>query len=673
MAESFEGKKHDLRTQAEARLAKSSRQYEDLSVAEVKNLLHDYQVYQVELEIQNEELRDAQKQLETARDRFARLFNDAPVGYLTIDEYGIIGQTNQTFASMVGQSPQQLSGQAMVDCIIPADRSAFHGRFKAFFKNPAGKQLDFTLRGKPGGLAVRCVGRMETEAHGHPEKDAAQRLLLVVTDISEQVRAENTLREREQFLSAILETTQDGFWVLDAQGRVIETNESYCRMSGYPRDELLRLRIPDLEAAETPAETVARITRIIENGSETFDTQHRRKDGTLFDVEVSVSFLENEGGRFVCFCRDISERKEMTRSLQESEERYRLLSDVTMEGIVIHKHGIARDLNTALARMLGWEREELLGKNLLELIIHEDDRDIVRGNIVKDYALPYEVRGIRKGGEVFFAELEARDFEFQGEQLRVAAIRDITERRRSQETIKRQNKQLQSLLAEKDRFFSIIAHDLKSPMSGLLALSRMFVEDAENLTMKELKQVADGMHKSSENLFALLENLLQWALMQQGVMQYEPMTTNLRELVNTGMNILHSVAEQKQITLRNNIPEQLAVLVDRPMISAVIRNLLSNTLKFTNLEGAVEVSAIREKNMVRVAVQDNGIGMDQATAATIFSLDQKKVGRGTMGESGTGLGLILCKEFIEKHGGRIAVQSERGKGTTFHFTVPVGA
>ena len=452
MTDSFEAKKKILREQAEALLTQSISTVENLSMEEIKTLFHEYQVHQIELELQNEELRNTQKQFEITRDRFARLFNDAPVGYLSIDQNGIIAQANQTFSEMVEKEPHVLCGKALVDFIATADRSAFLGRFKAFFKNPVGKELSFALHGK--GLLVRCVGRIENQG-----LEPGQRLLLVLSDISEQARAEEALQERERFLSSILETTQDGFWVIDAGGRLTDVNDAYCRMSGYTKEELEQMCIADLDAVEDDSVTTSRIARIVENGSEIFESMHRRKDGSFFDVEISASYLSLHGGMFVCFCRDISDRKTAEKASRESEMRYRLLSDLTMEGIIIHKNHIAVDMNISLIKLLGYDRQEIIGKNVLQMLVHDDDREIVRNNIVKEYAKPYIIRFVKKNGEVFFVEVEARNFELEGETLRVASVRDITERKKTEEEIRRINAELRKAIAEKDKFFSIIAHD----------------------------------------------------------------------------------------------------------------------------------------------------------------------------------------------------------------------
>lgn len=663
MTDSFATKKKILREQAEARLTQSISSVENLSMEELKTLFHEYQVHQIELELQNEELRNTQKQFEITRDRFARLFNDAPVGYLSIDQHGIIGQANQTFAEMVEKEPHVICGKALVDFIATADRSAFLGRFKAFFKNPVGKELSFALHGK--GLLVRCVGRTENQG-----LEPDRRLLLVLSDISEQARAEEALQERERFLSSVLETTQDGFWVIDAGGRLTDVNEAYCRMSGYTKEELEQMRIADLDAVEDDSVTSSRIARILEIGSEKFESRHRRKDGSLFDVEVSASYLALHGGMLVCFCRDISDRKAAEANSRENEMRYRLLSDLTMEGIVIHKNGIAVDLNISLARLLGYEQQEMIGKNMLELLVHDDDKEIVRENIIKELAKPYIVRFVKKNGEVFFVELEARNFEINGETMRVASVRDITERKKSEEEIRRVNTELRNAIAEKDRFFSIIAHDLKSPISGFLSLTKILVENFEELTVKEIDTSLNALHKSSLRVYALLENLLEWARVQQGLLTCSPIHFLMKEVIRSSLNFTHSVAEQKGIILSDETPDDLVVCIDPPMISTVLRNIISNALKFSNQGSYVRIRAHQSGGMVTVAVQDEGVGMDQNTLSMLFSIDSKITRPGTEGETSTGLGLILCKDFVEKHGGEIRAESSPGLGTTFYFTLP---
>ncbi|MFN2268928.1 MAG: PAS domain S-box protein, partial [Desulfonatronovibrio sp.] len=163
MSNNFEDRKKILREKAEKKISKTDPDIDDFSRDQLKALIQDYQLYQVELEVQNDELREVQNKLQQTRDRFAKLYNKAPFGYVTVDHNGIVIQTNQTLADMAGKNPDQISGKAMAELIVPEDRSSFHGRFRAFFKNPYNKQMDFRLSSSQDSLWVRCTGRIEDD------------------------------------------------------------------------------------------------------------------------------------------------------------------------------------------------------------------------------------------------------------------------------------------------------------------------------------------------------------------------------------------------------------------------------------------------------------------------------------------------------------------------------
>jgi signal transduction histidine kinase len=171
-------------------------------------------------------------------------------------------------------------------------------------------------------------------------------------------------------------------------------------------------------------------------------------------------------------------------------------------------------------------------------------------------------------------------------------------------------------------------------------------------------------------VFALLENLLEWAKVQQDMLTCSRSPVLLKDIITSSMDFIHSVADQKEITVRDDTPDDLIADIDPPMISTVLRNLLSNALKFSNRGGQVFITALQSGGMITVAVRDEGVGMDQDTLSILFSLDRKVTRPGTEGETSTGLGLFLCQEFVEKHGGRIWAESASGQGTTFFFTLP---
>jgi signal transduction histidine kinase len=232
------------------------------------------------------------------------------------------------------------------------------------------------------------------------------------------------------------------------------------------------------------------------------------------------------------------------------------------------------------------------------------------------------------------------------------------------------NVQLKELNASKDKFFSIISHDLRNPFNILLGFARLTEENIDRYSKDDIKQHVGRMRSSAERLYALIENLLMWSQIQRGVMEYLPESINLHEIVLDTIELLKPQAEQKQIILSMIIQENMRVYADPGMIDIVIRNLTSNALKFTGVGGSVSLSARQEKQHVEVSVSDTGVGIPEEDIPQLFQIDTQYTNPGTDGEKGTGLGLILCKELIEKNYGKIWVESEVGKGTTFRFTLP---
>ena len=231
------------------------------------------------------------------------------------------------------------------------------------------------------------------------------------------------------------------------------------------------------------------------------------------------------------------------------------------------------------------------------------------------------------------------------------------------------NAQLKALNADKDKFFSIIAHDLRNPLGALRELPQIIVENIETYTRDELLRLILLQRDAAKNLFALLENLLTWSRIQRGMIEFNPQQISLENVIARNIALMQSQAEQKQITLTNLVQENIPILADYNMIDTVIRNLMSNALKFTREGGSIQVSAAHTDEFAEVAVADTGIGIKEQYIAKLFRIDEQYRRIGTANEKGTGLGLILCKEFVEKHGGHLWVESEIGKGSTFRFTL----
>ncbi len=252
----------------------------------------------------------------------------------------------------------------------------------------------------------------------------------------------------------------------------------------------------------------------------------------------------------------------------------------------------------------------------------------------------------------------------------VKLARAMAEQARVKDELRQVNARLEGTLADKDKFFAIIAHDLRSPFIGFLSFIRLMVEHIENMSQEDIRKLAEDMKGSAENLYNLLNNLLDWARMQRGITPFEPQPQPLSTLIRGTLELIVPCARQKAIAVRCSVPEHISILADPPMLSTVVRNLLFNAVKFTQRQGEITITAEQDEETVRVSIRDTGVGMDEAILCGLFALDRRTSLRGTEGERGSGLGLLLCKEFVEKHGGQIWAESKPGQGTVFTFSLP---
>jgi len=251
-------------------------------------------------------------------------------------------------------------------------------------------------------------------------------------------------------------------------------------------------------------------------------------------------------------------------------------------------------------------------------------------------------------------------------------ITHVIERKRNSEAVQKYADELKQLNNTKDKFFSIIAHDLKSPFQGFVGLTEILANDIDSFSQEEVSTLMNDLNKTAGNLYKLLINLLEWARMQQGSIVYNPKEIVLEEIVSQNITLLTKNREQKDIKIVLEVPVDQKVYADEAMLNSILRNLLSNAVKFTKKGGQVKVKSEKSgNNMVEISISDNGIGIPKSIIEKLFKMEEKVGQKGTEGEESTGLGLLLCKEFVDKHGGSIWVESVENIGSTFYFTLPI--
>lgn len=253
----------------------------------------------------------------------------------------------------------------------------------------------------------------------------------------------------------------------------------------------------------------------------------------------------------------------------------------------------------------------------------------------------------------------------------VGITTDITELRQIGEEVERKNKQLIKSNAEKDKFFSIIAHDLRSPFNSILGFCEMIIEEVEEKNLEKIEEYANIILKSSSRAVDLLMNLMYWAQSQTSGIKFNPREMALSDLVEETLLLYEDIARQKSISIETDLPENITLSVDKAMMSTVLRNFISNAIKFTHRGGKILISAKLLEGEVVVSVKDSGVGIPEGVLEKLFRIDENHSTLGTQNEKGTGLGLVLCKEFIENHNGKVWVESELAKGSVFGFNIPI--
>jgi PAS domain S-box-containing protein len=318
---------------------------------------------------------------------------------------------------------------------------------------------------------------------------------------------------------------------------------------------------------------------------------------------------------------------------------------------------------------------EMVRSDYKDYIIAETDKFLK--SEISSYNVEYIIKRKDNGEERIIHEeaLIERNEDGSPHQI-IGIIQDITKRKRAEQALIKKSEELKTANDSKDKFFSIIAHDLKSPFNSLVGFSKILHENFDEYDLNEIKHFIEIIYQQINKTFNLLENLLLWSRTQRNVIEFNSTRINLKLITKQTVELLSLKAESKSINIENQILEDLCIYADKFMIETVFRNLINNSIKFTHKGGNIKINAKivvteNKQKHVEVSVSDNGVGIPKEKQQSLFDLSNNVSTKGTENETGTGLGLIMCKEFVEKHGGQIWVNSAIGQGSEFVFTVPL--
>ncbi len=402
---------------------------------------------------------------------------------------------------------------------------------------------------------------------------------------------------------------------------------------------------------------------------------------------------------------DINDKSKIINNLQAKEVDFLyFIYEQLQEGlIVLDLNDNIIFVNNKFCELVGYSRAELMGLSAFETLYLEEDKEMMRTrNIFRQKGINelYEFRFKRKDDTVIYVLINANPLKENTGEISgfMASCIDISARKIEEDRNKKlfnelvetkllleqnlnqKNKLIDELIetkaelqlsnAEKDKFFSIITHDLKNAFSGFLNYIKLFSDDIGSFTIQELSDFMKQMQISSESLFKLLENLLEWSKIKRGAINYQPISHNIKLILTQIVDILTINAANKNIKLIANVDDNIESFIDLQMFNTIMRNIIQNAIKFTPSGGTVEIGYKEDEKYDIYFVKDSGIGMTPEIKNNLFKLDKKTAREGTEGEPSTGLGLLLSKEFTELHNGKIYVESEPDNGSTFYVAFP---
>ncbi len=477
----------------------------------------------------------------------------------------------------------------------------------------------------------------------------------------------------------------------ECEGKLILANEAFAKIFGYNNSkEMLDKDLFDLVAANDIPKVTGYFQLIGRNKEipERFEFLAKRKDGSNFFAETSLSAFESDQKIYVVMvARDITERKRTQQAIRESEEKYRNITENIDDFLyTFEKTGsVLRPVfyTSSVEKITGYNQTDFLtDSRLIFKLIHPDDflslkkklSSLLKSKI--QLSGEFEFRIINRHGNVVWIRNKlniVRDNE--GRILKIyGLVSDISLRKNAEDELKRSTDNLVKLNETKDRFISIISHDLRTPFSSILGFTDLLLSDSD-LTELEKKQYIEFIKESSKSMLSLVNSLLDWTRLQTGRIRFEPEKIEAYKIIDSSLNALSGVAFQKKIEIISDISKDIVIFIDKDLMLQVFNNLISNAIKFTPQHGTITISIKPSERMrfIEFSIKDTGVGIKPDDIKKLFKVDTKFTSEGTEGEKGTGLGLSLVKEIIDKHGGKVWVESEFGKGSEFKFTLPTAS
>jgi PAS domain S-box/PAS domain S-box/PAS domain S-box len=644
---------------------------------ELKELTIEYNSMKALFETEISELRHEEEKIRKSEEKFriAYMTNPDLININRLSD-GMYISINDGFTRILGYTEEDAIGRTSLDMNIWVNPEERINLVNTLMAKGEIKNFETKFLSKDGNIVNGIMSSSLIDLDGVPH------ILSIIKDITSHKRAEEALAKEQFLINALMNNLSDYVYFKDRDSRFIRINKSHALSFGLDDPALAEGKTDfDFFTREHAQQAFEDEQTIIRTGQllniEEKETHPNRPDTWVSTIKLPLT--DNNGNIIGTFgiSRDVTKRKQAEDELTQEQYLMRTLMDNLPDHIYFkdHESHFLR-INKALAQFLGLnDPVQAIKKTDFDFFTgehaqqaYEDEQKIIRtGQLLSTEEK--ETHYDRPDTWVSTIKLPLSDKD--GNIIGTFGIsRDITKNKLAEEEIKLKNELLQIINSEKDKFFSILAHDLRGPLSAFVAATQIIAEEIQTMGFEEIKKITLSMKTSATNIYSLLENLLEWSQLRRGVMDFIPEKINLKKKIEECIAVLSESARKKGIEILISIPEVIDVLADSHMFDTVIRNLISNAIKFTPVGGKVTLTAgYIEDHTIEIKISDSGIGMTPELKDKLFLLNEKTSRKGTEGEPSTGLGLLLCKEFIEKHNGKIWVESEAGKGSTFSFTI----
>ncbi len=597
-----------------------------------------------------------------------------------IDLKGNFLEVDSEYSRLIGYTREELLTMSLYDLVVPETRDEFSNHIKVAHTNAAHRFE--SLQCSKGGTIIN----FSTDIQYLPLE---KKFCLFMHDITEHKLIESRLKRSFELLKFHVDNSPLATIEFDNNFRIISWSEKAENLFGWNAAEVVGKKIDDFKwVHEEDVEKVVSVSADMLSGKRTSNihlNRNYRKDGSVITCEwFNSAHIDSSGNleSIYSLVQDITDQKRTELEFRTNAEKFQSIFSQSPIAIELYdSRGKLLEINNAGVNLFGIINiDQLKGFDLFNDPNFPDGaKEDLRRGVTVEYEFDFDFDLVKrnklydtfKSGHIYLdCLITPWMFSADNPSGYLLHVRDITAQKKAELQLAKYTDELKNLNLSKDKLFSIIAHDLRSPFQGLLSSSRILLEDYAEMPEEDKISLIGKIQKLIRSTYGLLDNLLEWANMHTNNVSFSPAGINLLTELSPTILLQKQIAENKKINMTYIIDDSITVKADKNMIQTVVRNLLYNSIKFTDPGGSISLEVYKKEDFVHISVSDNGRGMEKESLKNLFNLGRNVSTRGTEGENGTGLGLIICREMVEKHGGTIWAESEKGKGSKFCFTVP---